>query len=137
PLFCRGLQQNREALVPFVVAHGAGRYCLVRHVVHAGLAVDDRLEGRMDRDVLHPLAVDPDFATVAQAGAILVSGSDHAYLSPISKGDVMGAGRAVKRANDPNADTARSARGYPRTLYGLTHRPLRSGCVSARSPDIT
>jgi len=48
------------------------------HVIHAGLMVNNRPEDGVDREVLHALAVDPDFAAVAQAGAILVSGSDHA-----------------------------------------------------------
>src|SRR4029077_2815774 len=79
-LFGRRPQQDREAFAALGVAHGAGPSRLVGHVIHAGLMVNDRPEDGVDRDVLHALAVDPDFAAVAQRGAILVSGSDHAYL---------------------------------------------------------
>ena len=55
---------------------------LVLHVVHARADVDDRLERGMGGDVLDPLAVDPHLAAVADALAVLRSGSDHRCLRP-------------------------------------------------------
>jgi hypothetical protein len=76
-LLGRRPQQDREALAGFVEGHRRRGVRLTREVAHARFGVDDRLERRVRRDIAYPLAVDPDFAAVAQAGAIFIPCSDH------------------------------------------------------------
>ena len=64
------------------IGHDLAGRVLVCHVVDAGADVDDRLEGRVGRHVLDPLAVDPHGAPVADRVAVFVPRPDHAPPSP-------------------------------------------------------
>jgi hypothetical protein len=49
----------------------------------------------MGRDILHTFAVDSDLTSVAQPGAIFLSGSDHAFTSPIARARLATTGRQI------------------------------------------
>ncbi len=71
------LETNRVVLAAVIVGHDMFGLRIVLHVVDAGADVDQRLELRMLRHVLHALAADIDLAAVADRVAVLVSGPDH------------------------------------------------------------
>ena len=54
---------------------------IVLHVVDSRTDIDQRLEHRMRGHILDALAVDVDLASVANAVAILLAGTDHAIVS--------------------------------------------------------
>ena len=59
-----------RVVTALLVADDRGPSRLVRHVVHARLEIDARLEGGAGRHVRHAFAVNPDLAPIAQPGAI-------------------------------------------------------------------
>ena len=75
----RELRADRAALARLLVdvRHRLARRLLVREVVDARAHVDDRLERGMGRDVVDPLAVDPDLPPVADRLAVLLARPDH------------------------------------------------------------
>jgi hypothetical protein len=68
----------------------------VRQVAHSGLAVDDGLESGVHSHIVNALAVDPDLAPIAQPGAILFSGSDHACPLPAAQATAPASYRWMK-----------------------------------------
>jgi hypothetical protein len=80
-LLARRLVELRQTLVAVRVGQAIAVGLFVLHIVDAGAHIDDRLEGRMNRDVGNPLTVDPDFAAVPQTLAILVARTDHVVPS--------------------------------------------------------
>ncbi len=56
---------------------------LMLHVIYTGPHVDHRLEHRMPREILDPLAVDIHLARVADRVQILLAGSNHVQGSPL------------------------------------------------------
>jgi len=96
-------EQGRVALARLSEAHDLGGPRLVRHVVHAGLEIHDRLESGMRRNMRYALAVDPDLPSIAQPGTILLSATDHALLASgvkIARSEISGAAVGNKMLED-------------------------------------
>ena len=56
--------------------HGAGLR-LVLHVIDTGANIDQRLEHRMRRDIVHTLATNIDLAAISDGILILCTRADH------------------------------------------------------------
>ena len=84
------------------------------HVVDARPDVDHRLEGRVGGDVAHLLAVDPHFAVVAQAVAVLVAVADHGRSFLVLQVKGHGAAEVAGRIDERVEGAG----------YGATTRPI-------------